>query len=383
MRIRPVLLLLFLSLLSLPAVLAANPFQKLFQGGRNFLELTKNYADSTLFFILFTILISIFWIGITVLGQKQAWTNEHKNAMWATAIALAFGTSIPLTIWLTKLGIPTVIENLAKSVFVLIIIAVASILGAVVYRANTGEKSKSIPYIIAVAIILLNNLFSRDLLYGPNWTEGLGDGLGTVLDVIIILSWILIIIVLGRYIFGVFSQLSGSFRRTTSSTAATTGTSPSATTAGKKKKAVKTLERVLARALRKAYKYTRKMDQDIVKAHTESLKNPSNRAKIAADLDEAKKFRGNTVDIDALITETIDKVDQIIASNPTLATRLTTLNRMIQKELENIKNRLNGWSTIRAISLPAYLASAKTSGEKIEQEILGLEADVKNVTKYL
>src|SRR3989344_6621205 len=248
MRIRPVLLLLFLSLLSLPAVLAANPFQKLFQGGRNFLELTKNYADSTLFFILFTILISIFWIGITVLGQKQAWTNEHKNAMWATAIALAFGTSIPLTIWLTKLGIPTVIENLAKSVFVLIIIAVASILGAVVYRANTGEKSKSIPYIIAVAIILLNNLFSRNLLYGPNWTEGLGDGLGTVLDFIIALSWFLIILVLGKYIFGVFSQLGNSFRRipSTTTTATTTGASPGGTTASKKKVA-KQLERVFGR----------------------------------------------------------------------------------------------------------------------------------------
>ncbi len=155
----------------------------------------------------------------------------------------------------------------------------------------------------------------------------------------------------------------------------------------KKKKVAKGLERVLARALRKAYRYNRKMYEDIKKAHRESFNTPPDKTKITNYLEEAKKFRGTVVDIDALVTDVIAKVDPVIVSNPTLKTRLDTLNKLMQKELSNIKDKLDKYGPALAglnkSAFQAYLASMKTSCEKINSEILGLEVDVKDITKNL
>ena len=185
----------------MPVALAVNPFENILKGGRSFLQFTQQYADSTIFFIVFTLILAVFWIGISIVSKKEDW---NKNSMLAIAIVVALGTSIPITLWLTRLGV-SLVDLIAKPFVIAIIVAVIGILGSIFYNAN-DKKSTAVPYILAISIILLDNVLSRDLFYGPEWTSNLGS-VGVILDAIIFFAWLFFIIAMIRYLFKVFSTI--------------------------------------------------------------------------------------------------------------------------------------------------------------------------------
>lgn len=184
----------------MPFASAAVSLEKIFDVGRTFLLSVDYYTDVTIFFILFTILFAASWIGINTVNGEKGWS---KNAMLAIAVAISLGLSIPVSLWISKVGTVTdLIGNIAKPVLILITIAVIGVFGAIFYNASE-KKSKSIPYIISISIILLDSLLSK--LYAADWTDKLG-GIGTIFDLMLFFSWLFFVISMFSYVIKAFSK---------------------------------------------------------------------------------------------------------------------------------------------------------------------------------
>lgn len=149
------------------------------------------------------------------------------------------------------------------------------------------------------------------------------------------------------------------------------------------------LAKRLGRVLRRIYRYNKKALKGIEAAHQESLKKKpeADVGKIKKGLKKAKKFERKEIDFEALGNDLVQGIKEVSAGNPELKKRLDVLNKLLQKDLANLKDKLLKAEKLveadKFIQLPPVLLSAKTSCEMIIKEILGMEADVKGLKKEL
>ncbi len=167
------------------------------------------------------------------------------------------------------------------------------------------------------------------------------------------------------------------------------GDEPAGTEAPEAKAEEEKLEKRLARVLRRVYRYNKRALKQIKDAHKESLKSQTmvDMKKIKKELMKAIKLEKKEIDFNALSNDLVGKIEEISKSNPELKNKLDILNKLLKKELANLKDKLPKAAKLvddsKFTQIPAVLVSAKNSCEKIKEEILGLEAVAKGLKKEL
>lgn len=147
----------------------------------------------------------------------------------------------------------------------------------------------------------------------------------------------------------------------------------------------KKTEKTLGRALRKVYRYNKKVGRNLEKAHKESLNGLEvNINLVRKHLKEAKRYEKREIDFDALVSESERELGELARAEPSLKAKLDALNNLLKVNLSIIKTQIEkaeGATSIRTI--PTILVKAKNACEKIRGEILGMEAVVKGLKKEL
>ncbi|MBD3248632.1 hypothetical protein GF336_01130 [Candidatus Woesearchaeota archaeon] len=125
-------------------------------------------------------------------------------------------------------------------------------------------------------------------------------------------------------------------------------------------------DKKLHRALRRVWKFNKKLKNDIDAALSLFRENRFEEAK--QKVEEAKQYENKEIDYEAMINDLTNDLASV--SEASIKQKITSLNNSIKMNLNKIKEQVNKFNkTPKAITL----WPAKRAAEDIEKEILGLE----------
>jgi len=176
--------LLLAFLLAMPLVLA--DIGDVFATGSELIDYMIRYSQFTSFIILFAILTALFVIGVRKITASLGWTGNAP-----TVLAVTLSLAATFASWLAMdRGALLFSEAFGRFFALIVIAAFMAILGYVFHRSGatlTGYKFLFVPLAILVFYYILDALL-------PNFRDSFGSALATIIDVIIILSWISLLI---------------------------------------------------------------------------------------------------------------------------------------------------------------------------------------------
>ncbi|MDP3639697.1 MAG: hypothetical protein Q8R53_00655 [Nanoarchaeota archaeon] len=245
MQLKKSFSLLFVFLFGIPLVAA--DIGDVFATGSELIDYMIRYSQFTSFIILFAILTALFVIGAKKIGSSLGWTGNAP-----TVLAVTLSLAATFASWLAMdRGALLFSEAFGRFFALIVIAAFMAILGYVFHKSGatlTGYKFLFVPLAILVFYYILDALL-------PNFRDSFGSALATIIDVIIILSWISLVIGGGIWAWNTFiAPLTGLKAKTPLTAADFAGT----------KEAIKQKRELVAEeAASKARKEERKVRRDL------------------------------------------------------------------------------------------------------------------------
>lgn len=189
-----------LLLLSMPFVAA--DIGDVFATGSDLIDYMIRYSEFTSFIILFTILTALFVIGVSKIKTALGWSG---NAPTVLAVTLSLAASFASWLALDR-GSLLFSEAFGRLFALLVIATFLAILGYVFHKQGnqlTGFKFLYVPLAILVFYYVLDAIL-------PNFVDGLGSELATIIEIVIIFAWFALAIGGGIWLWNTFvAPLSG------------------------------------------------------------------------------------------------------------------------------------------------------------------------------
>ncbi len=404
----------------------------------NFFQNNKEISSFILFFIIF---VSALWFGGKKVAENLKW-DEKSNALKALVIAMAVAFTVGSHYFQSSRNYWLIYE--LGGVFLLIATALIVLLFAFIFYKKSGKSLAGLmPLLISLVVVLLYNAINW---LSPNFSDKLGDWGGFIDAIYWIASAALVIMVIAyilKLIGGGISKVDkaipegkGWFEKAgdaiknkldarkkakeeaeavaagkptklkdvaAKQVAAKSGqkkpwTKPTIKTINlpkqkaekevkeKVEQQVEEVEDDLYSALRRVYRFNKKVLKNIEAAHNESLKKPIDKKKLKKKLEKAKRYEDKEIDFEALANDYVGQLMKFAKGKPGLKDKLNIFNKSLQLNLSKIKNQIeralvNSEIPQRIGTVPVILASAKSSSEKIAKEVPALEAVAQSLEK--
>jgi len=337
--------LLLVFLLAMPLVLA--DIGDVFATGSELIDYMIRYSQFTSFIILFAILTALFVIGVRKITVALGWTGNAP-----TVLAVTLSLAATFASWLAMdRGALLFSEAFGRFFALIVIAAFMAILGYVFHKSGatlTGYKFLFVPLAILVFYYILDALL-------PDFRSSFGSQLATIIDIVIILSWISLLIGGGIWSWNTFiAPLTGLKAKTPLTAQQLTDT----------KEAIKQKREIAAEeAASKARKEERKVRRDLrqISRKVKSAKEILGELHQAAaqkrqDLIRGgwKKWRGELKKLEQLKVEVgayaalVSKVLGETTSLPILAadkTQLEVYKADLLAEVEQLEHRVEALTT--------------------------------------
>lgn len=361
----------------------------------------QKYPDAVSILILFTLftVIAYFAFGKTIFKDTED-KGKRLHAVLSVSIGLLFTFGFQL--FLKNVVRRNIFEIIGPFAGLILLIAII-LLGAGFLKKQSGDKPQ--PVFLAAGLIVLN--FLLETIFGTTYSDFLG-GMGDLVDILVFIAWGYVIVSVYFFVLEKFSGIKhpkepeegtvgGWFKKKGEEAKAWSAEK------AKKEKEGKQIAKELGRTLRKVYRLNKRVKERVISAlgeinNARLTSRAVDFAKVEDYLTDARNLEGKDIDLDALATELTAELTTKATEFPDIKKELDTLSKLLQKELKEVKNALEGAETETTVLKAApvanvtpralrpiigFLKACKDHTENIRTEILGMEAEMKGLESHL